>query len=125
MENVFVHPEMKLIQWKPQIPRDFYNAGTLFNNMARLALMVLDGKCPDGLKIVVNETAEPFEIGATDAEYYFVKNYPVTINGKPVFFATVVNSRDRFPLVCFIGNDEITVFDEDGDFTAEFAAINI
>lgn len=123
--NTYVHPEMKLHKWTPIMPRDFFNVALLCKCMGRLSLAILDFQTPEGLKIEMPEQHEPPEFAITTAGYFFVSNYPVTINSKPVFFATTINNTDHYPLVCFIENEEIRVFTESGEFTEEFAAIEL
>lgn len=102
------------------IPRDFFNEAKLLKCMGQLALKILDGMLPDGLKIEINESGEPFNILLTDDGRLFISNYETTINDVYVSMSTTYNSKDAFPLVCFHDDDETTVFDDNGEFTEEF-----
>jgi hypothetical protein len=107
------------------IPRDFFNEAKLMKCMGLLALKILDCQLPEGMKIVIEETKEPFNIVCSDSGYLSVTNYPVYINDSLMFFETIYNSKDNYPLICWYHDEEIRVFDESGEFTEEFAALKI
>lgn len=93
--------------------------------MGLLSLEILDCRTPEGLTIEMPQQHEHPQFALTQAGYFYVSNYPVTINGKPVFFATMINDKDHYPLICFIRGEEIRVFTESGEFTSDFANIAI
>jgi len=107
------------------IPRDFFNEAKLLKCMGQLSLMILDCKTPEGMKIEIAETGEPFEIQLSDNGYLFISNYLVTINDAIVSMRTPYNSKAPYPLLCYYDWEEITVFDDSGNFTKEFAALKI
>jgi hypothetical protein len=98
------------------IPRDFFNESKLLKCMGQLALFE---HLPN---LDIEETGEPFRIGLHDAGY-LATNLQTTVSGKLALFCIPYNSRSNYPLVCFIGNDEYEVFNEDGDLTPEFFTI--
>lgn len=76
---------------------------------------------PEGITIQIVENGEPFRIEKDDSSGdIYVANYNITVNGKPVIFATNLNSRSGYPLYCAYDNCEYTVFDENGDWDKEF-----
>lgn len=88
--------------------------------MGLLALKILDGMCPDGINVYIEESGDPFDIQLTDDGTLHVSNYPVTINDMPVFFGTPYNSKANYPLLATINEEEIRVFTETGEFSSEF-----
>jgi hypothetical protein len=103
------------------IPRDFFNESKLLKCMGQLAVRILDGRIPEGITIEVEEAGEAFDIQlSNEFGCLFVANYPVTVNGEEYFFGTLYNSKDAYPMICYVEYDEILVFDEQGNFTAEF-----
>lgn len=104
------------------IPRDFFNEAKLLKCMGLLSLKILDGQLPDGLKIEIEESGEPFDIQLTEDGSLFVANYQVLVNDVPVIMGTAYNSKSNYPLNCIFNYEEIRVFDETGNFTEEFVS---
>jgi hypothetical protein len=102
------------------IPRDFFNEAKLLKCMGQLALKILDSQLPEGIKIEIEETGEPFEVNLTDDGRLFISNYPTTINDIYVSLSTTYNSKDTYPLICYHDDIEYNVFDTHGNFTEEF-----
>lgn len=102
------------------IPRDFFNEAKLLKCMGRLALLILDGFIPDGMDINVWESGGPFEIVQDQDGNLSVKNYPVIIGGKTVYCYTLCNNQSPYPFCALIGDEEIRIFDAEGNFTEEF-----
>ena len=103
------------------IPRDFFNESKLLECMGVLSLKILDRRLPEGVQIEIAETGEPFNIQLTDDGVLTVANYPVTVNGKTVFFGTTYNSKANFPLFARSESyEDFQVFDDNGDFSSEF-----
>lgn len=103
------------------IPRDFFNEAKLLKCMGLLAMKVLDNQLPEGIKIGIEDNGESFDI--IQMEYcgdITVNNYPVTVNGIELLFASKYNSKSNFPLYCEIDYEPIIVFNEIGDFSNEF-----
>lgn len=89
--------------------------------MGRLALLILDGPMPAGLKIEIDESGDPFQIEqSTDDGCLYVANYHCMVNGECVTFMSVYNSKSNFPLHCWHRENFVEVFDDAGDFTNEF-----
>jgi len=109
------------MSYKRVIPRDFYNEAKLLNNMGRLALLINDEILPKGVRIKIQESGEPFDIERDDLENcLYMVNYSVYINGKRVPMRTNVNSRCNYPLTATIEEEEIYVFDDNGQFSDDF-----
>jgi len=107
-------------QYTRVIPRDFFNEAKLLKCMGQLSLKILDGKLPENIKIEIDESGEAFEIGLTNDGRLFLNNYDTTINDTYVSLSTIYNSQNQYPLICFHDDEEITVFDNDGNFTDDF-----
>lgn len=103
------------------IPRDFFNEAKLLKCMGLLSLKILDNMIPDGLKIEISESGEPFDIRLLNDGSLTVINYPVIINDKlSVTLKTTYNSKVKYPLLCEYNYIEYEVFDDNGNFTQEF-----
>lgn len=102
------------------IPRDFFNESKLLKCMGLLALKILDGNLPKGIKITIDECEEPFKIDFLGEGSLTIANYPVTANEQNVVMKTTYNSKANYPLFCEIGDSECLVFDEKGDFHNDF-----
>lgn len=102
------------------IPRDFFNEAKLLKCLGQLALKILDRQLPEGIDIQITETGEPFRIELDDSGYLYVANYPCTINGSNVWFATTYNNKRAYPLLCMTDGEETIVFDDNGNFDQDF-----
>lgn len=118
------------MNYKRVIPRDFFNEAKLLKCMGLLSLKILDRLLPDGVDITIeDQKGSYFDIAQNDYDgSIYVKNYPARINGHPVKFKTTLNSKNPYPFLVEIkaGEDslyEVPVFDDNGNFTDEFAAI--
>lgn len=118
------------MNYRRVIPRDFFNEAKLLKCMGQLSLKILDGMLPDGVEVTIeDEKGKSFDIHQNDFDgCIFIKNYPTHVNGYPVVFKTILNSKAPYPLLVEIksGKDsyyDLPVFDDDGNFTDEFKAI--
>lgn len=100
------------------LPRDLFNEAKLLNNLGRLCLLMVDAIAPELLNF--DETGDPFNIELSDEGNMYVSNLQFDYAGTPVHFYTTYNSREKWPLLTTIKDEEISVFDDNGDFTAEF-----
>lgn len=105
------------------LPRDLFNEAKLIKCMGQLSLMIHDDELP-ALKLRHRVTVqEPgFTIGLHIAGYLVVTNVQVTKNGKTLWLGTTYNSKRSYPLIAYIDDEEIFVFEDDGTLTEEFAA---
>ena len=90
--------------------------------MGQLALKILDKAVPEGISIIIDENGKPFDIVQDESDGSLcVLNYRTTINKKRAIFQTKLNAKGNYPFYCQVANvDEVLVFDENGEFTAEF-----
>lgn len=102
------------------IPRDFFNEAKLLKCMGNLALKILDFQIPEGIKIEIENSGDPFNIVLTNDGFLMVSNYSVTVNGEEVIMKSTYNSKENYPFYCEIDYDEYLVFDDKGEFTKEF-----
>lgn len=101
------------------IPRDLFNEAKLLKCMGRLALLELDNMAPKTLSILDN--GEPFRIGQIEYDGSItITNWEVRIKGEPHIFKTSMNSKYNYPLYVETDEDEIEVFNEQGELTKEF-----
>lgn len=103
------------------IPRDAFNEAKLLKCIGQLALKILDKKVPEGLKIEIEESGEPFDIRQDDSDGSIsVINYTVIVNDRCPRFYTPLNSLGAYPLKCTIDEEIYDVFNDAGEFTDEF-----
>lgn len=110
-------------QYERVIPRDFFNEAKLLKCMGHLSLLVHDRMLPEGINIVIKEpsVADGFKIYLQDAGYLVLINYATRINGHSVIFKTQYNSKSPYPFFVEVAEgEEYEVFDENGNFTADF-----
>lgn len=104
------------------IPRDLFNESSLLKNLGRLALLIEDGFAPEGLKLVHHDPTAGFQIemSASDGSIccpgltLYTKHRAFAIPQRPL------NSRDEWPLLIEADDDEMRVFDGNGNFSVEF-----
>lgn len=103
------------------IPRDLFNEAKLLKCIGIIALRIVNDELPDGIDIKIGETGEPFDIRQTVDGDIYISNYIITVNNDKVIFATLLNNKSNFPLVCYINDEIIEVLDDDtGSFSIEF-----
>lgn len=102
------------------IPRDFFNESKLLKCLGQLSLKILDCQLPEGIKVEIEETGEPFRVALTDDGLLTVVNYPIKVNDCPVIMGTTYNSKSNYQLKCVVDYVEYEVFDDAGEFTEEF-----
>ena len=88
-----------------------------------MKIHIHDNTLPEGINIQIEEIGEEFNIDIeTTHHWLYVTNYPILINDDEYLFGTVYNSKDNYPLYCYNHNteEEILVFDENGNFTNDF-----
>lgn len=107
--------------YKRVLPRDLFNEAKLLKCMGRLCLLIHDDMIP-----VKMEKIEDFNcswtIGLCDDGYLIIKDLEIYVKGKRIYFRTVVNSKEGWPL---FAHDPATcceyrVFNERGVWDREF-----
>lgn len=101
-------------------PRDFFNESKLLKCMGQLSLKAHDNQLPKGVRVMIEDNGEPYDIRLTTDGRLFIHNYPAFINDVYVSLSTTYNSENPYPLICFHDDVETTVFDNWGNFTDEF-----
>lgn len=99
------------------IPRDLFNEAKLLKCIGQLTLFIHDGK---GMGINFNHDDEAFEIGLNDEGSLSIRNIDFWIEDYRLIFKTTYNSKRNYPLICETEDNEIDVFDDNGQFTEEF-----
>jgi hypothetical protein len=96
------------------IPRDLFNEAKLLKCLGRLALLV-----HDGLPLEIDYDPDGFAINQRSSDGgLYVEN--MTFSAKfPLELYSAYNSKMNYPLLCQ-AEEEIFVFDEDGNLTEEF-----
>jgi hypothetical protein len=100
------------------LPRDLFNEAKLLKCIGKLVLNIHDGNVVNGTKF--EHDGEGFVVGLNNDGTLEINNIDFTINGTSVRFVTTYNSKDNWPLFCWLGYCEYPVFDEAGEYTEEF-----
>lgn len=116
---------MRTNSYRRVIPRDLFNESKLLKCMGQLSLKIHDGMLPEGMDIEIEDSGQPFDIIQLSDGYLTINNYHTYLNNEQVIFKTTYNSKQPYPLFCQIGYNEYEVFDDNGEFTKEFKAIEI
>lgn len=114
-----------VVSYRRVIPRDLFNEANLLKCLGRVALLIEDGKAPDGMKLDHTNSSCSFEIDQSpgSGDLCCVNLILVTKKQGRVLIWRGLNSRDEWPIfVCTADDDEIGVFDDAGNFTEEFLA---
>lgn len=103
------------------IPRDFFNESKLLKCLGHLFIQGESSTRPHGIKIVIEENGQPFEIEKDESSGdIYISNYKTYVNGHFVRLATNLNSKHNYPLNCTYDNAEYAVFTDEGEFDSEF-----
>ena len=113
---------MKTMEYVRVIPRDLFNEAKLLKCIGRLCLLIHDNTTPCPMAFVQSEDGEPFNIGLSEEGSLFVTNIHISIKGKIFPFKTTYNSKANYPLYLEYEYCDYLVFDEQGNWDAEFIA---
>lgn len=105
------------------IPRDLFNEAKLLKCLGQLALLIHDGVgVPRGLTLKHDEEAETgFQIEQDDSTgALYCANIALYCGGRFIGLRAPYNSKDAFPLLFILDDDEGAVFNDDGTFSEEF-----
>ena len=101
------------------IPRDLFNEAKLLKCLGRIALLVHDEQQPGG--IMIGYDGMGFNVHQDESDGgLFCSNFRVSIHGHYVHLSTQYNSKANYPLWCAYEDDDVRVFDEDGNWDPEF-----
>lgn len=109
---------MRSTQYQRVIPRDLFNEAKLLKCIGQLCLHIHDGLTP--VKMSIEETGEPFEIGLLEDGFLCILNLNISIKDKVFTFKTTYNSKSNYPLYVEHDYCDYDVFDEKGKFTQTF-----
>lgn len=106
------------------LPRDLFNESNLLKCLGRVALLIEDGKAPDGMRLEHTNQTGGFEIDQNpgSGDLCCLNLMLVTKAGRAHIWRGL-NSRDEWPIT--IGTEDledIEVLDGAGNFTEEFLA---
>lgn len=103
------------------LPRDLFNESKLLKCVEQLALKHHDGFAPR-LKIIHDGSS--FDIVQNQGDgTLLIENLHFVLRGESVYFYTVYNSQESYPLYVDWRFEQIAVFNNNGEFTKEFASL--
>lgn len=101
------------------LPRDAFNDGNLLTNIGRFVLLcdVLN----ESDKLSYSYEGSQFDIVQSDTDgSTSAANFSIIVNGEAIPHFRPLNSRETFSLYIVIGDEEIRVFDSEGNFSKDF-----
>lgn len=103
------------------IPRDLFNESNLLKCMGRIYILLETTDCSN---VELTHDDEAFDIEQNQyTGGIYVRNVRLMVRGKHVHLERPLNSRGAWPLYATMeDDDEISVFDDDGNFTQEMLA---
>ena len=112
------------MSYKRVIPRDLFNESSLLKCLGRVALLIADGKAPEGMRLEHTNPTKGFEIDQSPSSGDLCcLNLVLVTKGGRAFIWRGLNSREEWSI--FVGTDyyeDIELLDSKGNFTAEFLA---
>jgi len=119
---------MRSTRYQRVIPRDLFNEANLLKCMGKLWIVTErfqseHAACP---RVKIEHDGRAFQIAQDDEDGSLtVENVRVWLHGQPCTLKRPLNSRRAWPLYLYSENglDEVEVFDEDGNLSAELLAI--
>ena len=114
-------------RYRRVIPRDLFNESDLLKCLGRLSLMILDEHpgTPAGLDLIHTEAEGFFRIGQdpSDGSIQCHNLVLARADGMRADLKRNLNDREPWPLfLCDENDEEVPVFDGDGNLTPEFIA---
>lgn len=99
------------------IPRDLFNESKLLKCLGQLALHIHHGV----IEIEIQQDG-PFVIDQrrSDGGLYVSRGLYFLLNGRVLDLYTAYNSKESYPLLCMMKDEEISVLNEDGSLSDEF-----
>jgi hypothetical protein len=114
------------IEYRRVIPRDLFNEGDLLNCLGRLWIKLDERRghramldCPCGAFDISQSKADG-SIEALGVDF-FIRNKGGP-GEKDYRLFRPLNARDKWPLYASIGDEDVRVFDEQGELSPEFRA---
>jgi hypothetical protein len=104
------------------LPRDAFHYALLLKNIAQLSLCILDNQV-NGLKLEEELEGDQFIIEQNESSgAFYVANYFLTLNDEPIEVYIPLHSRHGWVLKATYKGEDYEVFDEKGNFIANFEA---
>lgn len=107
--------------YKRVLPRDLFNEAKLLKCMGKLTLLIED-KMIDNL--IYHYDLEPFCAcqNEADGSIYMgnIEVFRTGSEGGKIELSTPLNSKEPWPLRALIGDEEFSVFDDEGNIADEF-----
>lgn len=109
------------------IPRDLFNEAALLKCLGKLSVLAVDEMIP-GLCVEMPEPTKPFLVGQDSSSGSIrCPSIRVVVHGKSLDVFSPLNSREPWPLMCFVEHDDdeydVPVFNDDGTVTEEFKTL--
>jgi hypothetical protein len=102
-------------------PRDLFNEAKLLKCIGQLTLLAHDKNLDIDFVCDEYDLYDGFCINQNEDDgSLYVKNYNLLIKGENYHICNPYNSRANYPLLISLGDEEINVFDELGNFSEEF-----
>lgn len=108
------------------LPRDAFNDASLLKCIGKLTMMIEDGM----LDLKYEYDGEPFDICQDESDgSTFVRNivfYTADVDGftgRLIRHRRPMNSRDNWPLMLYLGDDEYYAFNEKGEYMPSFGQL--
>ena len=106
------------MNYKRVIPRDFFNEAKLLKCLG--AFVICIEKNPE-LHFTVEEDGESFDIRFDGASLeLYCANYTFSYKEQKLYLFTPYNSKGNYPLYCRGKFSDVSVFDDNGNFSDEF-----
>ena len=105
------------------IPRDLFNEASLLKCYGRLVIL-LGNLSSRHAAMLAEGDGRPFNIVQSPWDGALtIANLPFIVAGERVRLWRPLNSRDPWPLYADTGDDSMSVFTDEGEFTPEFLAL--
>ena len=97
------------------LPRDAFNDANLLKCIAKLTMLIEDGLCD---WLTYEYDGQPFDIEQWESDgstYVSNLDFCLKSNGDIVPHSRPMNSRENWPLLLLLNDEEHAVFDEEGN----------
>lgn len=108
------------------IPRDLFNEAKLLKCLGQLALLIHDRvKVPAGLKLSHDDSEiDGFDIQQSQYDgSLYVSNMELTCFGRVITLRSQYNSKDAFPMLFSLDENEGRLLNDDGTLSGDFVAL--
>ena len=103
------------------IPRDLFNECKLLKCLGQLAVLIHDGiRMPPNLRSEADGSEFRIDQNPGCGGLYVSDGIKFVVLGVELSLKTPYNSKESYPLLCETEDDEVQVFDDNGQLTDEF-----